>query len=95
MSINHLLFMDDLKLYGKDEGQIDLLVKTVHIFSEDTGMEFGIKKSGVLIIRKSKISRFEGIEIPSEEIMNEVEEDGYSYLGIVELDEIEEKEMIK
>ena len=31
--INHLLFMDDLKLYGKNEKQVDTLVNTVRIFS--------------------------------------------------------------
>lgn len=40
---NHL-FMDDLKLFGKNEDQIDSLVNTIHIFSKDTGMEFGLKR---------------------------------------------------
>ena len=30
-SINHLLFMDDLKLYGSDERQIDSLINTVRV----------------------------------------------------------------
>ena len=38
--LNHLLFMDDLKLYSKCEEQIDSLIKTTHIFSTDIGMEF-------------------------------------------------------
>ena len=29
-NLNHLLFMDDLKLYGKSEDQIDSLVRTIH-----------------------------------------------------------------
>ena len=33
LKIDHLLFMDDLKLFGKNEQQIDSLMKTVHIFS--------------------------------------------------------------
>ena len=45
--INHLLFMDDLKLYGKSENEIKGLVSTVEVFSQDIGMEFGIKKCGV------------------------------------------------
>ena len=36
--INHLLFMDDLKLFAKNEDQIDSLVNTVRIFSEETKM---------------------------------------------------------
>ena len=33
--INHLLFMDDLKLFAKHEDQIDSLVNTVKNFSKD------------------------------------------------------------
>ena len=36
--LNHLLFMDDLKLFSKSEEQMDTLVKTVHAFSTDIGM---------------------------------------------------------
>ena len=41
LSLNHLLFMDDLKLYGKSEKQIDSLVRILHILSTDMGVEFG------------------------------------------------------
>ena len=40
--LNHLLFIDDLKLFAKSQDQIDSLVNTVHMFSEGTGMEFGL-----------------------------------------------------
>ena len=42
--INHLLFMDDLKLFVKNEDQIDSLVNTARIISEDIKMEFGLPK---------------------------------------------------
>ena len=48
--LNHLLFMDDLKLFAKGKDQKGSLVQTVHIFSEDIGMQFGIKKCGVVIM---------------------------------------------
>ena len=35
--LNHLLFMDDLKLYGKDKNQLDSLVQTVRIFVVTSG----------------------------------------------------------
>ena len=38
--INHLLSMDDLKLYGKNDKELDGLLCTVKKFSDDTGMEF-------------------------------------------------------
>ena len=46
--LNHLLFMDDLKLFGKSDDQIDSPTQTVFTFSEDIGMEFGQKKCGVV-----------------------------------------------
>ena len=33
--MNHLLFMDDLKPYGKSEKQVDILVQSVRVVSED------------------------------------------------------------
>ena len=43
--LNHLLFMDDLKLYAKSEEQTNMLVGTVCMFSTHINMEFGIKNS--------------------------------------------------
>lgn len=34
--------MDDVKLYGKDKNEVDSLVQTVRIFSNDVVMDFGI-----------------------------------------------------
>ena len=87
--LNHLLFMDDLKLFGKSEDQIDSLVQTVFIFSEDIGMEFGLKKYGVVILKKRKLVKLEfifveihGIHLPKLEIMKEVDENGYTTLAL-------------
>ena len=45
VKINHLLFMDDLKLYSCTDKGLDLLVQTIRVFSEDIGIEFGIELS--------------------------------------------------
>ena len=89
------LYMDDLKLFAKIEGQIDTLVRIVHVFSNDIGMEFGMKKCGILAMKRGKVVRCEGIMLPNNEVMKEVEKEGYTYLGIVELDMIKEDEMRK
>ena len=36
--------MDNLKLFGKNEHQVDSLVSTFQTFSTDIGIEFGLKK---------------------------------------------------
>ena len=91
--INHLMFMGDLKLYGKSENEIKGLVSTVEVFSQDIGMEFGIKKCGVIIMNRGKVKSTDGIELPSGEKIREIEEDGYKYLGILEYDRVKEQEM--
>ena len=90
--LNHLLFMDDLKLYPKSEEQTNTLVRTVHVFNTDIGMEFGIKKCGVLTMKRDKIVKSEGIKLPDGEVMKQVGQEGYTYLGIIELDKIKETE---
>ena len=52
--LNYLLFMDDLKLYGSSESDIDSLVRTTKLVTEDIGMSFGIDKCGVLLSKGGK-----------------------------------------
>ena len=91
--INHLLFMDHLKLYGKSENEIKRLVSTVEVFSQDIDMEFSIKKCGVIIMNREKAKSTDGIELPSSEKIREIEEGGYKYLGISEYGRVKEQQM--
>lgn len=87
--INQLLFMDDLKLFAKDENGLDSLVQTVRVFSEDIGMQFGIEKCAVLTLKRGKKVFSEGIKLPDETVIKSlVEGDGYKYLGVLEDDQI-------
>ena len=47
--MNRLLFVDNLKLYGSDQNEIDSLVRKVEIVTKDIGMKFGIDKYGVVL----------------------------------------------
>ena len=92
--VNHLLFMDDLKLYGKNEKQIDTLLNTVRIFSKDIGMEFGINKCATVNIKRGRKVTSEGIQLPNGDLIKNLEDnDAYKYLGILEADTIKSKEM--
>ena len=42
-NINHLMYMDDIKL--------ETLIQTMRIYSQDIGMEFGIEKCAVLVVK--------------------------------------------
>ena len=62
--INHLLSIDNSKLYSRSEKRLNSLVQTVRVFSEDIGMEFGIEKCAMLVMEKGKIVKSVGIELP-------------------------------
>ena len=91
--LNHLLFMDDLKLFSKSEEQMDALVRTVHVFNTDIGMEFVMKKRGIITIKRGKVVKREGIKPPNCWVMKEIEKEGYTYLDTIESDKIKEDEI--
>ena len=85
--------MDDLKLYSRNEKRLDSLVKTVCVFSEDTGMEFGIEKCTTLVMAKGKIVKTVGIESDGKVIKSLQEGETYKYLGILQADKCLEEKM--
>ena len=97
-TINHLLYMDDLKLFGKTNNDIQSLINTVRIFSSDIGMQFGLDKCAVIVLKKGKSVNIENISMPNGEEIRSIGEDvctSYKYLGILEDDQVKHKEMKK
>ena len=92
VKVNHLLFVDDLTVFGKNEKEKDSLIKKVEVFSCDIGLEFGIKKCGVAYIKRGKLSKAEGRRLLSGNVITAVNEEGYRYLGIIALDKVKEQE---
>lgn len=93
VKINHLMYIDDLKLYGKNKEQIESLVNTVQLLSDDIGMKFGVAKCGMLVLKCGKVVESEGIVLPGEDMVKMIDEEGYRYLGILEKDEILSQKM--
>ena len=91
--INHLMFMDDIKLFGRCTKEIDTLVQTVRIVSGDIRMEFGIEKCALVNIQRGKVTRTEGIQLPNGNNIKDIDETEYIYLGIIEGEEIKHQEM--
>ena len=48
--INHLMYMDD-KLFAKNQKELETLIHTVRIYSQDIGMEFGIEKCAMRVMK--------------------------------------------
>ena len=86
--------MDNLKLYAKNEKGLDSLGQLVWIFSNDTGMKFGIEKCATLVLTRREITKFDGISLHNRRVMKRlIEGAGYRYLGMLQTDQIRYTEM--
>ena len=87
--INHLMFMDDIKLVAKDERGLDSLIQTVRVISTDIGMKFVLEKCAMLVMKKGKVSKSDAIKLPDDKVIRSIhEENGYKYLGVLLLDRV-------
>ena len=87
--------MDDLNIFAKSEREVNGLVSTVQILSNDIRMEFGIKKCDALVLKRGKAVSSEGVEIPDSERIKEVGKNEHKYLGILEYNKIKKNKMKK
>ena len=86
--------MDDIKLFEKSEKELETLIHTIRIYSQDIGMEFGIEKCALLVRKSGKRHLTDGIELPNQDkIRTLAENETYKYLGILEADTIKQVEM--
>ena len=58
--------MDDIKLFAKKEKGLETLIHAVRIYSEDIGMEFGIEKCAMLVMKSGKRHLTDGMELPNQ-----------------------------
>ena len=88
------MYMDDIKLFAKNEKELETLIHAIRIYSQDIGMEFGIEKCAMLVIKSGKRHMTDGMELPSQDKIRMLgENETYKYLGILEADSIKQGEM--
>ena len=73
--------MDDTKLFAKKEKELETLIHTVRIYSQDIGMEFGREKCVMLVMKSGKLPNQDKIKMLREK-------ETYKYLGMLEADTI-------
>ena len=93
------MYMDDIKLFAKNEKELEALIHAVRIYSQDIGMESGIEKCAMLVMKSGKRHMTDGFELPNHDRIKTLEEnETYKYLGILEADIIKQvlmKDMIR
>ena len=57
----------------------------MNIFSDDVGVVVGLDKCVVLVLKKLKMVRTEGIKLLDRKRMRDVKLDGWKYLGVLQL----------
>ena len=85
--------MDNLKLYGRCEKELESLINVVLLFSGGTELEFGLNKCAVLVLKQGLKVRCKGAVLPGGQVMDEVDENGYKYLVVLEDADIILKEL--
>ena len=59
------VYMDDIKIFAKNEKEQEILIRTVRIYDQDIEIELGKEKYVMLIIKKRQKERTEVIELPN------------------------------
>ena len=72
--------MDNLQLYGKSTAELESLLNTIRIFSNDISMEFGLDKCATLAISKGKVTETEGMNLPNNNTKGLNLDETYKYL---------------
>ncbi|CAH2095620.1 unnamed protein product [Euphydryas editha] len=94
--INHLVYMDDLKLYAKNKNSLAALLHTTEIFTNDIGMNFGFEKCNILHMvegRKIDNQREGQFLLSGEEFKYLQDNQNYKYLGIHESGKLNHTEL--
>nr|CAH7762385.1 unnamed protein product [Callosobruchus chinensis] len=80
--INHLLYMDDIKLYAATEVQLRELLRITEVCTSDVRMEFGMSKCKALHINKGQWKNHPKQEIVAGQTLDNMDKnETYKYLG--------------
>ena len=83
--------MDHFKLYYKNGKELQIQVYTVGVFREDIGMQIGIDKWAVIRMQWGKLKESSGITLLDAQVIQNVKDGGYKYLGVLEADQINDE----
>ena len=86
--------MDDIKLFAKMEKERETQIHTIRIYSQGKGMEFGIEKCLIHVMKSGKRHLTEGMELRNQDKIRTLgENEIYKYLGILETDTFQQADM--
>ena len=82
--------MDDLKLFGKNDKELEGLLRIIKTFSYDVGITFALAKCAKATFIRGKLKSTSSIVLDIDTKIKELDqEETYKYLGIEEVDGIQ------
>ena len=94
VTIDHLLYMDDLKLYAKNKASLEKLLKTVYTISNDIHLSLNISKCSKAIFHRGRLTDSTNIVLDFDTEIRDLQPNRvYKYLGVDERNGIETKLM--
>ena len=86
---------DDIKLFAKkNEKELEILIHTFRIYSQDIQMEFVIEKCAMLVMKTGKSHMTDGMKLPNHDKIRTLgEKETYKYLGVLEADTLKQVEL--
>ena len=83
--ISHLLYMDDLKLLGRNENDLKNEIKIVPTISKEINMNFGLEKCARICLKRGRVQSKTHIGITFENNIKKLDpRKAYKYFGIEE-----------
>ena len=67
--------MDDLKVYAKDDSELERLLRIVKGFSDDIGMEFVLSKYAKATFKRGKLEKYDHVPLDEERMIVDPEQD--------------------
>jgi len=92
--INHLVYMDDIKLYSHSKHEIESLIHTVNIFFDDIRMSLGVAKCNIVAVSRGHLVDSDSVSLSCGDLIHYLSPVGvYKYLGILESDSFKQHQM--
>ena len=83
--------MDNIKLFSKNEKELETLIHAVRIYSQDIGMEFFIEKCAMPVRKSGKRHLMDSMELPNQDKIRTLgEKETYTYFVILVDDTIKQ-----
>ena len=75
--MTHFFYMDDFKLYAKDDSELEGLLRIAKGCSDDIGMKFGLSKCAKATFKRGKLETSDHVCVDEETMIKDLEQEKF------------------